>query len=214
MLMGPIHTMDPSLRADREALFGGAGGGTQTRTYTTPGGRATFSITTSSGGRGMHGPDPDLEDNFGMIFGHAMRGGGILAPNVGHPGLDGGMQGLFSLLLGGPGMGVGAQDAVHGDAVYSQEALDRIITQLMENSPQSNAAPPASETAINNLLKKKLDKEMTGESGKAECTICLDEMNIGDEVTVLPCKHWFHGECVVLWLNEHNTCPICRAPIE
>lgn len=55
---------------------------------------------------------------------------------------------------------------------------------------------------------------MMGDSGKAECTICIDDIKIGDEVTVLPCKHWFHGECVVLWLKEHNTCPICRTSIE
>lgn len=30
----------------------------------------------------------------------------------------------------------------------------------------------------------------------------------------LPCKHWFHENCVVMWLKEHNTCPICRTPIE
>jgi E3 ubiquitin-protein ligase RNF115/126 len=53
-----------------------------------------------------------------------------------------------------------------------------------------------------------------GDSPKVECTICIDEMHLGDEVTVLPCKHWFHGECVILWLKEHNTCPICRTPIE
>ncbi|PSR83674.1 hypothetical protein BD289DRAFT_336788, partial [Coniella lustricola] len=113
----------------------------------------------------------------------------------------------------GPAL-AGGPNAVHGDVVYSQEALDRIITQLMDNNPQSNAAPPATEAALESLEKKKLDQEMLGDSTKAECTICIDEMNIGDEVTVLPCKHWFHGECVVLWLKEHNTCPICRASIE
>ena len=106
------------------------------------------------------------------------------------------------------------QAAVHGDAVYTQEALDRIITSLMEASPSSNAAPPASQSAIERLEKKKADDNMLGPEGKAECTICIEELHKGDEVTVLPCSHWFHGECVVLWLIEHNTCPICRAPIE
>ncbi|KAK1755796.1 hypothetical protein QBC47DRAFT_401960 [Echria macrotheca] len=104
--------------------------------------------------------------------------------------------------------------AVHGDAVYTQEALDRIITSLMENNTQSNAAPPASQAAIDSLEKKRVDDKMLGVEGKAECTICMDEIPKGEEVTVLPCTHWFHGECVTLWLKEHNTCPICRASID
>lgn len=104
--------------------------------------------------------------------------------------------------------------AVRGDAVYTQEALDRIITQLMDASPQTNAAPPASQAAIDSLQRKRVDDEMLGPEGKAECTICIDEIKRGEEVVILPCKHWYHGECVVLWLKEHNTCPICRMPIE
>ncbi|KAH7242493.1 hypothetical protein BKA59DRAFT_457071 [Fusarium tricinctum] len=105
-------------------------------------------------------------------------------------------------------------NAMHGDAVYSQEALDRIITGLMEANPQSNAAPPATEEALRNLERKPVDRQMLGSEGKAECTICIDEMNEGDMATFLPCNHWFHEECVTLWLKEHNTCPICRTPIE
>ncbi|KAK3292272.1 uncharacterized protein B0H64DRAFT_328527 [Chaetomium fimeti] len=104
--------------------------------------------------------------------------------------------------------------AVHGDAVFTQEALDRIVTQLMEASPQTNAAPPATQAAIAKLEKKRVDEAMLGREGKAECTICIDDIKKGDEVLVLPCSHWYHGECVVLWLKEHNTCPICRMPIE
>ena len=104
-------------------------------------------------------------------------------------------------------------NAVHGDAVTSQEELDRIITNLMEANPQSNAPPPATEETIAKLPRKKLDENMLPD-GKGECTICIDDVSLGDEVVVLPCKHWFHDECVVLWLKEHNTCPICRSPVE
>ncbi|KXJ95291.1 hypothetical protein Micbo1qcDRAFT_192350 [Microdochium bolleyi] len=102
----------------------------------------------------------------------------------------------------------------YGDGVYTQEALDRIITNLMEANPQSNAAAPASEEAIKSLVRKPLDKEALGGEPQGECTICIDDMLMGDTATFLPCKHWFHEECVVLWLKEHKTCPICRAPID
>lgn len=101
-----------------------------------------------------------------------------------------------------------------GDAVYSQEALDRIISDLMEQNPQSNAAPPTSEEGLRNLTKEPVTEEMLREGQTTECTICLDEFEIGQKVAHLPCKHWFHEDCVVLWLKAHNTCPICRHPVE
>lgn len=104
--------------------------------------------------------------------------------------------------------------AVSGDAVYSQEALDQIITNLMEAHPQSNAAPPASNEALRSLDRRPVEASMLDADGKTECTICIDDMNVGDLAAFLPCKHWFHEECVVLWLKEHNTCPVCRASIE
>ncbi|KAL0471481.1 hypothetical protein QR685DRAFT_204544 [Neurospora intermedia] len=154
--------------------------------------------------RGLFGniPPPGAEDPGG---GQGQgQGGGPRGPPLG---FATGLQDFIATLLN-------PQAAVHGDAVYTQEALDRIITTLMEANPQSNAAPPATQAAIENLPKKILDEQMIGPEGKAECTICIDDMYKGEEVTVLPCKHWFHGECVTLWLKEHNTCPICRMPIE
>lgn len=100
-----------------------------------------------------------------------------------------------------------------GDFVYSQEGLDRIVSQLMEQTASSNAPGPAPQNEIDNLPRKKVDEEMLGAEHKAECSICMDEVNIGEEVTVLPCKHWFHHQCVSAWLSEHDTCPHCRKGI-
>jgi E3 ubiquitin-protein ligase RNF115/126 len=101
----------------------------------------------------------------------------------------------------------------HGDAVFSQEALDRVITQLMEQNAGSTAPPPAPEAAIRSLPTRKVEESMMGSDGKAECSICMDNVEIGQEVTVLPCNHWFHRECVTAWLKEHDTCPHCRKGI-
>ncbi|KAF7526311.1 hypothetical protein PCG10_004254 [Penicillium crustosum] len=55
-----------------------------------------------------------------------------------------------------------------GDAVYSQEELDRVISQLIEtNGGTSTAAPPASDAAVQALPKKKVNEEMMGSEGKA-----------------------------------------------
>ena len=105
-------------------------------------------------------------------------------------------------------------NAVRGDAVYYQEALDHIIMSPMEANPQSNAAPPASNETISKLPRRKLDEKMLGREIKGKCTVCIDDVGLGDEVIMLPCKHWFHDGCVVLWLREHNTCPLCRTSVE
>ncbi|PLB55764.1 hypothetical protein P170DRAFT_433256 [Aspergillus steynii IBT 23096] len=102
----------------------------------------------------------------------------------------------------------------HGDAVYSQEELDRVISQLVDQNANRSAAPPASQNAIQSLPKKKVDRDMLGNEGKAECSICMDPVEMGTEVTVLPCKHWFHYGCIEMWLNQHNTCPHCRRGID
>lgn len=104
-------------------------------------------------------------------------------------------------------------NAAHGDAVFSQEALDRVITQLMEQNQGSTAPGPAPDSAIKSLPKKKVEKEMLDDHGKAECSICMDSVKLGDQVTVLPCTHWFHEVCITAWLKEHDTCPHCRKGI-
>ncbi|KAM5432096.1 putative RING-type E3 ubiquitin transferase [Microsporum ferrugineum] len=101
----------------------------------------------------------------------------------------------------------------HGDAVYSQEELDRVISQLVDQNMNGNAPAPASADAIRALPKVKIDKSMLGSDGKAECSICMDSVEVGTEVAMLPCKHWFHDTCITAWLNEHDTCPHCRQGI-
>lgn len=84
----------------------------------------------------------------------------------------------------------------------------------MESQPQSNGAPPATEQGLAALKRRTVDEELLKTENRTECSVCIEEMRVGETATFLPCKHWFHDECVVLWLKEHNTCPVCRAPIE
>ncbi|OHE91468.1 hypothetical protein CORC01_13240 [Colletotrichum orchidophilum] len=197
-------------------IFGGQG---NVRRFqrTGPGGTTSFTIATGPihiHQGGANSPVGPGSDPFQSIFSSVLAGAGPPQPaGMGaSPGqrAAGGAPTLLHEILNM----LNPANASHGDAVYTQEALDRIISQLMEQNPSSNAAPPATEDALSKLQRKKVDKEMLGPEGKTECTICIDDFNEGDDATVLPCKHWFHDQCVVMWLKEHNTCPICRTPIE
>ena len=42
------------------------------------------------------------------------------------------------------------------------------------------------------------------------CAICRERM---DSAKVLPCGHFFHYACLRSWLEQSNSCPICRASL-
>lgn len=46
-----------------------------------------------------------------------------------------------------------------------------------------------------------------------ECSICLENYNIGEEVRILSCKHCFHKNCIDSWLGTMLRCPICRKAV-
>ncbi|KAC9586110.1 hypothetical protein R6Q59_027137 [Mikania micrantha] len=42
------------------------------------------------------------------------------------------------------------------------------------------------------------------------CVICKDNVCVGSVVNRLPCCHVYHPSCIVPWLKNRNTCPLCR----
>lgn len=72
--------------------------------------------------------------------------------------------------------------------------------------------PPAAASAIESLPTVKLTR--THLATDPNCPICKDEFRIDMEVKELPCKHFYHSDCIVPWLRIHNTCPICRCELQ
>ena len=90
-----------------------------------------------------------------------------------------------------------------------------VFINNMQNQHQGN--PPASKNAIDKLKHFKMEKKYCKKNEKdpnkleyPECSICLMEVNEGQNTILLPCGHMFHEECVTKWLQIHNTCPLCR----
>ena len=48
---------------------------------------------------------------------------------------------------------------------------------------------------------------------EASCSVCMSEYEQGEKITVLPCFHSFHSECVNRWLESKPTCPVCMRDV-
>eukprot|EP01090_Pellita_catalonica_P016456 TRINITY_DN4704_c0_g1_i1.p2 TRINITY_DN4704_c0_g1~~TRINITY_DN4704_c0_g1_i1.p2 ORF type:complete len:296 (+),score=61.59 TRINITY_DN4704_c0_g1_i1:101-889(+) len=42
------------------------------------------------------------------------------------------------------------------------------------------------------------------------CLICQMEYETGEEITNLPCRHYYHSKCIKLWLEQKKVCPMCN----
>jgi hypothetical protein len=73
-----------------------------------------------------------------------------------------------------------------GDYLRPGMTMDDLITQLMDQG-HTSAPPPASTDAIDSLQRIKADKALV-EGGK-ECTVCKENLALGEDVIRLPCLH-------------------------
>ncbi|KAF8058357.1 gol [Scenedesmus sp. PABB004] len=82
------------------------------------------------------------------------------------------------------------------------------------------AAIPRVPSGVRALLPSKpyqpppADNPLPGAATEADCcAICLVELEPGESVTVLPCMHFYHRECIDSWLSRNCTCPLCKANV-
>ncbi len=94
---------------------------------------------------------------------------------------------------------------------YYEENLENIINQIMMNDTNKYGNPPASKKSIEKLEKIIINDEKLKSFGiENTCAVCKDEFVIGQECLLMPCQHHFHKDCLLPWLNERNSCPVCR----
>ncbi|KAF5188097.1 E3 ubiquitin-protein ligase ring1-like [Thalictrum thalictroides] len=89
------------------------------------------------------------------------------------------------------------------------ESLRRMVMLMDIGSgwSRSTGTAPASKSSIDELEKVIFDDE---QSTTTNCSICLEEFEVGSKLTRMPCLHTFHGKCISLWLEKSHSCPICR----
>ncbi|KAF7099127.1 hypothetical protein CFC21_100808 [Triticum aestivum] len=100
----------------------------------------------------------------------------------------------------------------HGMALgdyFLGPGLDALMQQLAESDAGRQGTPPAKKDAVEALP----TVEVVGgcnEEDAASCAVCLEDYASGERARELPCRHRFHSQCIVPWLDMHSSCPVCR----
>ncbi|KAL6954623.1 RING-type E3 ubiquitin transferase [Sarracenia purpurea var. burkii] len=112
-----------------------------------------------------------------------------------------------SISIFGPFAPSSSQSPLHtSDFVDSDdEDLFNSILDRTSIQHQTNRSSPTSKSFVNTLPFVKITRSLS-----RSCSICKDDFECNEKVNRLPCKHVFHHECIVPWLNRRNSCPLCR----
>lgn len=77
-------------------------------------------------------------------------------------------------------------------------------------------ADSKSEEVIEGDIEKAAGASQSDDQNESDdavmCSICMMDLEPGDRVGALPCKHYFHAECLKTWVVWRNTCPLCNSP--
>eukprot|EP01018_Ginkgo_biloba_P015336 Gb_29787 [translate_table: standard] len=87
--------------------------------------------------------------------------------------------------------------------------FEQLLQHLAENDNSRRGAPPAAQSAVENLPLVVIKQEHV-EDGSSVCAICKDAVALGDQAKQLPCMHLYHSDCIFPWLRARNSCPVCR----
>lgn len=97
------------------------------------------------------------------------------------------------------------------------DPMTRIIfIRTAANHPgRDSSNRPATSEALKRLKKFKMDEDHAKKDNKGEieypsCSICLLEVNKGENTILVPCGHMYHEPCILKWFEVNNRCPVCR----
>lgn len=175
-------------------------------------------VATQAGQPAQVAPQPNVPRQPVPFNPNAVPFGGNAQPGLFPPGFHG-IQIQIQDGRGGPArvmqlpihdlfgaLGLGPLHGNLADYGFGRSMQD-IITQIM-NQTQHQGPPPASKEFVAKLPKVKVTKEEVDK--KAQCAVCMVDLEEDEEVTKLPCDHPFHDGCIKPWLEIHNSCPVCR----
>lgn len=87
--------------------------------------------------------------------------------------------------------------------------LEELIEQLTMNDQRGPA--PAARSSIDAMPTIKITQAHL--RSDSHCPVCKEKFELGTEAREMPCNHIYHSDCIVPWLVQHNSCPVCRVEL-
>ena len=87
-----------------------------------------------------------------------------------------------------------------GDYAWGQQGLDNVVTQLLNQLEGQGGVPPLTQDEINALPIIQVTEAIKQKS--SQCSVCMEEFNVGESVRKLVCDHFFHEGCIIPWVGR------------
>lgn len=83
-----------------------------------------------------------------------------------------------------------------------------------EEAQRQQRAKRAKRSAVEKLPIVKIEEKHCKKKGTLLeppcCTVCCDNIERETKGMFMPCGHIYHPDCLKPWLEQNNTCPVCR----
>lgn len=117
-------------------------------------------------------------------------------------------------------------ESLHGDGAYDFGIpnilssvpitdMDMSYESLIARFGEGHHQTAASNSSIDSLPTMKFSTigKSDADDEKCSCVVCMENYATDDEISIMPCSHKFHRECIKTWLRQSNTCPICKSSL-
>ncbi|CAL9056948.1 E3 ubiquitin-protein ligase SDIR1 isoform X1 [Musa acuminata AAA Group] len=98
---------------------------------------------------------------------------------------------------------------VHNYKVQSRQG-SATSRQSGGSLPQQASSSSVSATEQKRQESSKLDGDLKTPEDELTCSVCLEQVSVGELIRSLPCLHQFHAICIDPWLRQQGTCPVCK----
>ncbi|CAH9079280.1 unnamed protein product [Cuscuta epithymum] len=101
----------------------------------------------------------------------------------------------------------------HGGGDYFiGPGVEEFFDDIISSNNNRSVPQAASRSSIESLPKVNISRKHV--RSDLHCPVCKDKFEMGTEVRKLPCDHLYHADCIIPWLQQRNSCPVCRREME